>query len=73
MIRLATAFGGASQVVSGLGATAAALGMSFPLADPSRSSSAGSASSAAGIVTLVLVIVLGVVGYIYQARRDAGA
>lgn len=73
MIRLATAFGGASQVISGLGATAAALGMSLPLADPSRSSSAGNANSAAGNVTLVLVIVLGIVGYFYQTRSDTGA
>ncbi|MCC6611928.1 MAG: DUF4203 domain-containing protein [Anaerolineae bacterium] len=69
MIRLATAFGGASQAVSGLAAIAAALGISLPLVDPSHSSTVVHDTTAA-IVTFVLVIVLGILGYVYQTQRD---
>ena len=69
MIRLATAFGGASQAISGLAAIAAALGISLPLVDPSHTAVAAVDSTAA-MVTLVLVIVLGIIGFIYQTRTD---
>jgi hypothetical protein len=69
MIRLATAFGGASQAISGVAAIAAALSISLPLVDPSHTSTVVPDSTAA-IVTLVLVIVLGVVGYVYQTRNE---
>jgi hypothetical protein len=69
MIRLATAFGGASQAISGVAAIAAALSLSLPLVDPSHASTVVPDSTAA-IVTLVLVIVLGVVGYVYQTRNE---
>jgi hypothetical protein len=69
MIRLATAFGGASQAISGVAAIAAALGISLPLVDPSHTSAVVPESTAA-IVTLVLVIVLGIVGYVYQTRNE---
>lgn len=69
MIRLATAFGGASQAVSGVAALAAALSINLPLVDPSHASTVVP-DSAAAIVTLVLVIVLGIVGYVYQTRNE---
>lgn len=69
MIRLATAFGGAGQAVSGLAAIAAALSLSLPLVDPSHSSTVVHDSTAA-IVTLVLVVVLGIVGYVYQTQNE---
>lgn len=72
MIRLATAFGGASQAISGLAAIAAALSITLPLVDPSHSSTVAHDSTAA-IITIVLVIILGVVGYIFQTRNDPDA
>ncbi len=72
MIRLATAFGGASQAISGLAAAAAALNINLPLASPSHTSATG-ADTTAAIVTLVLVVVVGAVGYIYQTQNDTGA
>ena len=69
MIRISTAFAGAAQAVSGVGALAAAIGMSLPLADPT----AGGANthSTVGIVTLVVVVVLGLIGFFFQSQNAA--
>jgi hypothetical protein len=69
MIRLATAFGGASQAISGVAAIAAALGISLPLVDPSHTSTVVPDSTAA-IVTLVLVVVLGIIGFVFQTNNN---
>ncbi|MEZ4669709.1 MAG: DUF4203 domain-containing protein [Anaerolineae bacterium] len=67
IIRLSTAFGGASTAISGLAAIAAALSINLPLVDPSHNAPVNPDGTAA-IVTLVLVIVLGVGGCLYQSR-----
>lgn len=67
MIRLGTAFGGASQAIGGLAAIAAALNIALPLADPTHGGA--NAESAAGIITLVAVLVLGIVGFLFQSQN----
>lgn len=67
MIRLATAFGGAVQMVSGVAAIAAAASISIPLADPTHGGA--NTESTAGIITLIAVVVLGIIGFLYQARH----
>lgn len=69
IIRLSTAFAGSAQAIGGLAAlvSPAALNIALPLADPMQGGV--TADSTAGIVTLVAVIVLGVFGFIFQARH----
>lgn len=68
IIRLATAFGGAIQVIAGVGGLAAAIGLSLPLVDVSHASTAQTSTTAL-IVSLVLVGLLGVVGFVFQTRQ----
>ena len=68
MIRLSTAFGGATQIVAGVAAIATALNISLPLADPMHGGA--TTESASGIITLVAVIILGVIGFLFQTRND---
>lgn len=68
MIRIATAFGGSAQVISGIAAIAAAASISIPLADPSHGGA--NTESTTGIITLVAVVVLGVVGYLFQTQNS---
>ena len=67
MIRLGTAFGGASQAVGGVAAIATALNIGLPLADPTHGGA--NTESTAGIITLVAVIILGVIGFIFQTQN----
>lgn len=69
MIRLGTAFGGASQAVSGLAAIAASVGVSLPLIDPSHTV-VSPATSTSAIVTIALMVALGVVGFLFQSRHE---
>lgn len=71
MIRLSTAFGGATQAIGGVAAIATALSISLPLADPTHGGA--TTESTSGIITLVAVIVLGVVGFLFQTRNDPEA
>ena len=71
MIRLSTAFAGATQAVGGVAALGAAVGISLPLVDPTHG--AIYPDSIAGVFTIVLVGVLGAVGYFYQTQNDRGA
>ncbi len=64
IIQLSTAFGGSTQVISGIAAIAAALNISLPLVDPSHG--AVSTDTTAGVITLVAVVGLGIVGFLYQ-------
>jgi hypothetical protein len=67
MIRLGTAFGGATQAIGGVAALAAAASVSLPLADPRHGGA--NADSAEGIITVIAVIVLGAVGFLYQSQH----
>ena len=69
MIRIATAFGGAINVIAGLGGLTAAIGLSLPLIDVSHNTAAV-ATTTAGVVSLVLVGLLGAVGFVFQSRKD---
>ncbi|MCA9887682.1 MAG: DUF4203 domain-containing protein [Anaerolineae bacterium] len=71
MIRLSTAFGGATQAIGGVAAIAAALNIALPLADPTHGGA--TTDSTAGIITIVAVIVLGVIGFLFQTRSDPKA
>ena len=70
MIRIATAFGGAIQVVAGVGALAATIGLSLPLVDLSHSS-VTTATTTAGIISVVLAGILGVIGFVVQSQANA--
>lgn len=71
MIRVATAFAGASQVIGGVAALATALGVTLPLIDPTHGSV--STDSTAGVITVIAMGILGVLGYIVQTRNDTSA
>lgn len=71
MIRLSTAFGGATQAIGGVAAIAAALNIALPLADPTHGGA--TTDSTAGIITIVAVIVLGVIGFLFQTRSNPKA
>lgn len=71
MIRLSTAFGGATQAIGGIAALAAAASISIPLADPTHGGA--NTESTAGIITLVAVIALGIAGFLFQTRNDPDA
>jgi hypothetical protein len=70
IIRVATAFGGAINVIAGLGGLTAAIGLNLPLVDISHNTVAV-ATTTAGIISLVLVGLLGAVGFIFQSRNNA--
>ena len=70
MIRLSTAFGGASQIVAGVAAIAVGLNISLPLADPMHGGA--TTESTSGIITIIAVIVLGVIGFLFQTSSDPG-
>lgn len=70
ILRLSTALGGAVQVVAGVGALAAVLGLNLPLLDVTRHS-AMTATSTAGIISVLAAGVLGAFGYAYQSQQDA--
>lgn len=71
MIRLSTAFAGATQAVGGLAALGAAIGISLPLVDPSHG--AIYPDSIAGVITIIAVGLLGALGYFYQTMTDRSA
>jgi len=67
MIRIGTAFSGATQIAGGIAALATAASISLPLVDPTHGSV--NVNSTAGIATIVLVAVLGALGFLYQSRQ----
>jgi hypothetical protein len=68
MIRLSTAFAGATQAVGGLAALTTAIGLSLPLADPTHG--AIDPTSTAGTISIIVVGVLGAIGYYFQTQND---
>lgn len=66
IIRLSTAFGGATYIVAGVAGIAAALGVTLPLLDPTHGVTA---DTTAGIITTVAVVILGVLGFMFQSGR----
>lgn len=69
MLRLSTAFGGATQAVGGVAALTATMGLALPLVDPTAQ--AVSANTTAGLVTLAAVFVLGLIGFFFQMGQRA--
>jgi len=67
MIRIGTAFSGATQIAGGIAALATAASISLPLVDTTHGSV--NVNSTAGIATIVLVAVLGALGFLYQSRQ----
>ena len=67
IIRLSTAFGGATQAIGGLSAILVAANISVPLADPTHGGV--NTESTAGIITLIAVIILGGIGFLFQSRN----
>ena len=70
MIRISTAFGGAIQVVAGVGALAATIGLSLPLVDLAHASTT-TVTTTAGIISVVLAGILGVIGFVVQSQTKA--
>lgn len=66
MIRVSTAFGGATTAVTGLAILAVVLNVDLPITDPATASVTGGQNS---IVTIIVVFVLGVLGFIHQTRN----
>jgi hypothetical protein len=71
LLRLGTAFGGATSIVGGVGALAAAIGIGLPLLNVSHG--AVDTSSTAGMVSVILVGILGAIGYVVQTSNDKGS